>query len=99
MSGQRPRRDRRSSAGPRAGVISLGCPKNLVDTEYLLGSLTDAGYALVNDLSQADLILVNTCSFLGSAVEESNQAILEALEEKRRRPMVRVVVEIGRAHV
>jgi len=57
--------------------VSLGCDKNLVDTEVMLGHIRDAGYELVNDESEADVAIVNTCSFIHDAKEESVQTILE----------------------
>jgi ribosomal protein S12 methylthiotransferase len=62
----------------RVGVISLGCAKNLVDAEIMLGSLLKGGLEIVNDAAQADAVIVNTCSFLDSAQEESIDAILES---------------------
>ena len=59
------------------GVISLGCAKNQVDTELMLGSLREAGYGIVQDPAQADVLVVNTCAFLESAREEAIQTILE----------------------
>ena len=81
-------RGRRASAlgrGRRAsvGAISLGCPKNLVDTEVMLGLLQEAGFAVVSDLSQADVLLVNTCCFIGPAREESAEALAEAASWRR----------------
>ena len=58
-------------------VVSLGCDKNRVDTEKMLGLLKDAGYQLVYDEAEADIILINTCCFIGDAKEESIQTILE----------------------
>jgi ribosomal protein S12 methylthiotransferase len=57
--------------------ISLGCDKNLVDSEYMIGLLTSAGYEITDDEMQADVIVVNTCSFIHDAQEESIQNILE----------------------
>lgn len=67
----------------RVGVISLGCAKNLVDTEVMLGHLDRAGATFVQDPSEADVILVNTCSFIGPAREESVRTILETAELKK----------------
>ena len=58
------------------GVISLGCAKNQVDTERMLGLLTGAGHAITNDPKQADVLIVNTCGFIESAKQESIVAIL-----------------------
>lgn len=67
----------------KVGVISLGCPKNLVDSEVMLGHLRESGYALTSDVKEAEIIIVNTCGFIESAKEESIQAILEAASMKQ----------------
>lgn len=67
----------------KIGVISLGCPKNLVDTEVMIGTLKEAGYEFVQDIAQADVVLINTCSFIADAREEAFGAILEAGQQKR----------------
>lgn len=77
---------------PRVGVVSLGCAKNLVDTEVMLGHLDRAGCALVTDPAEADVVVVNTCSFIEDARKESIQAILEAAALKRSGSVRRVVV-------
>jgi len=64
----------------RVGLISLGCAKNLVDAEIMLGSLLKSGVEITNDAAQADAVIVNTCSFIDSAQEESVDAILESVE-------------------
>jgi ribosomal protein S12 methylthiotransferase len=64
----------------RVGLISLGCAKNLVDAEIMLGSLLKSGVEITNDASQADAVIVNTCSFIDSAQEESVDTILESAE-------------------
>src|ERR1051325_2964977 len=64
----------------RVGLISLGCAKNLVDAEIMLGSLLRAGMEITNDAARADVVIVNTCSFIDSAQEESVDAILESAE-------------------
>lgn len=65
----------------RIGFVSLGCPKALVDSENILTSLKAEGYDIVNSYENADLVVVNTCGFIDSAVEESMNAIGEALNE------------------
>jgi ribosomal protein S12 methylthiotransferase len=65
---------------PRVGLISLGCAKNLVDAEIMLGSLMKGGVEITNDAAQADVVIVNTCSFIDSAQEESVDAILQSAE-------------------
>lgn len=69
---------------PKIGMVSLGCPKNLVDSERILTKLRSDGYALSADYAGADVVLVNTCGFLDSAKEESLEAIGEALAENGR---------------
>jgi ribosomal protein S12 methylthiotransferase len=65
---------------PRVGLISLGCAKNLVDAEIMLGTLLKDGIEITNDPARADAIIVNTCSFIDAAQEESVDAILESAE-------------------
>ena len=64
----------------RVGLISLGCAKNLVDAEIMLGSLLKSGIEITNDAAQADALIINTCSFIDSAQEESVDTILESSE-------------------
>ena len=64
----------------RVGLISLGCAKNLVDAEIMLGSLLKGGVEITNDAAQADALIVNTCSFIDAAQEESVDTILESAE-------------------
>jgi ribosomal protein S12 methylthiotransferase len=71
-------------SSPRVGMVSLGCPKNLVDSERILGQLRREGYQMSPDYAGADVVLVNTCGFLDSAKEESLEAIGEALAENGR---------------
>ncbi len=66
---------------PNIGFISLGCPKNLVDSERILTELRSDGYNIIPSYENADLVIVNTCGFIDSAVQESLEAIGEALEE------------------
>jgi ribosomal protein S12 methylthiotransferase len=65
------------------GFISLGCPKNLVDTEVMLGHLRLAGHDLTSNIKEAEILVVNTCGFIDSAKKESVQAILEAASMKQ----------------
>ena len=65
--------------------ISLGCDKNLVDSEVMLGLLDKKGYQIVDSEEDADIIVVNTCCFIHDAKEESIQTILEMAEYKKRR--------------
>ncbi len=74
------------------GLLSLGCPKNLVDGEVMLGRLRGAGYELVADARQADVVVVNTCAFIDRAKRESVDAILEMAREKESGRAKRLVV-------
>lgn len=69
----------------KIGLVSLGCPKNLVDSELMLGLLKTGGYEIVNDSNEADIIIVNTCGFIESAKQESINTIIEmaALKEHK----------------
>ncbi len=69
------------SAGNRIGFVSLGCPKNLVDSERILTQLRTEGYDVVNSYADAEMVIVNTCGFIDSAVKESLDTIGEALAE------------------
>src|SRR5437764_9452516 len=64
----------------RVGMISLGCAKNLVDAEIMLGSLLKEGIEITNNAAQADVVIINTCSFIDAAQEESVDTILESAE-------------------
>jgi ribosomal protein S12 methylthiotransferase len=67
---------------PKVGFVSLGCPKNLVDSEVMMGILTRAGYEITPRAGDADVLVVNTCSFIAPAQQESVQSILEMAEYK-----------------
>ncbi len=69
---------------PKVGLVSLGCPKNLVDSERIMTKLRSDGYAMSADYAGADVVLVNTCGFLDSAKAESLEAIGEAIAENGR---------------
>jgi ribosomal protein S12 methylthiotransferase len=69
-------------SAPKVGFVSLGCPKNLVDSEVMMGMLAQAGARLVPDAGDADVIVVNTCSFIESAQQESVNTILEMARHK-----------------
>ena len=73
-----------STQVPKIGFVSLGCPKATVDSERILTQLRAEGYAMVPDYARADLVIVNTCGFIDAAVEESLEAIGEALSENGR---------------
>lgn len=66
----------------KVSLVSLGCPKNLVDAEVMLGYLSRAGYAITTDETQADIIIVNTCSFIKEAKQESIDTILDLADRK-----------------
>jgi ribosomal protein S12 methylthiotransferase len=68
---------------PKVGFVSLGCPKNLVDSEVMMGVLARAGYEITPRAGDADVLVVNTCSFIAPALQESVQSILEMAEYKK----------------
>ena len=74
------------------GFISLGCSKNLVDTEIVIGIFKDKKYNIVNDETQADIIVINTCGFIESAKEEAINTILEMAEYKKKRCKALIVM-------
>jgi ribosomal protein S12 methylthiotransferase len=76
----------------KVGMVSLGCPKNLVDSEVMLGILARHGYDLTPRADEADVLIVNTCSFIESAKRESIDAILEMAAHKKSGPAKRLVV-------
>jgi ribosomal protein S12 methylthiotransferase len=76
----------------KIGLISLGCPKNLVDSEVMLGLAQQAGHDLTNDAAGADVLVVNTCAFIDSAKQESIDAILEMAQHKKDGACTRLVV-------
>ena len=76
----------------RFNLISLGCAKNLVDSEVMLGSMAENGWELVDSPEAADLLLLNTCGFIQSAVEEAIEEILELAKIKRQHPGKKLVV-------
>src|SRR5215211_4194831 len=67
---------------PKVGMISLGCAKNLVDAEIMLGSVLQHGMQITSRAEEADVLVVNTCAFIDSAKEESIDAILEAHQQR-----------------
>ena len=77
----------------KIGLVSLGCPKNLVDSEEMLGALVETGQAeMVGDARSADVLVVNTCAFIESAKEESIAAILKAVRRKEKGQVQKVIV-------
>ena len=75
------------------GFVSLGCSKNLIDTEVAVGLFKDHHFTIVNDPAKADIIVVNTCGFIDSAKEEAINTILEMAEYKKQR--CRYLVAMG----
>ena len=76
----------------KIGMISLGCPKNQVEGERMLSKLSEGGFEIVNDPSEADLIIVNTCGFIADAKRESIESILEITSYKEDFPNIKVLV-------
>src|SRR6266705_4113620 len=78
----------------KVGMISLGCAKNLVDAEIMLGSVLQHGMEITSDAEDADVLVINTCAFIDSAKEESIEAILEAHQrrELNKRPNQKLIV-------
>jgi ribosomal protein S12 methylthiotransferase len=76
----------------KIGIVSLGCPKNLVDSEVMLGLSQQAGHELTRDAAAADVLIVNTCAFIDKAKQESIDAILEMAEHKKSGTCRRLVV-------
>src|SRR5581483_9634332 len=74
--------DQQPRRATKVGFVSLGCPKNLVDSEVMMGMLAQAGAELIPRAEDADVIVVNTCSFIQSAQEESVNTILEMARHK-----------------
>src|SRR4029079_8770796 len=71
-----------AKAKPKVGMISLGCAKNLVDAEIMLGSILQHDMEVTSGAEEADVLIVNTCAFIDSAKEESVDAILEAHQQR-----------------
>jgi ribosomal protein S12 methylthiotransferase len=79
-------------SGPRIHLVTLGCAKNLVDSERILGRLAVAGAVIATDPDEADILIVNTCGFIAAAKEESIQAVLRLSQFKRADPRRRLIV-------
>src|SRR5579859_6836901 len=77
---------------PKVGMVSLGCPKNLVDSEVMMGILARQGFELTPRSEDADVLIVNTCSFIEPAKQESIDTILEMAEHKKAGTARRLVV-------
>ena len=69
----------------KVGFVSLGCSKNLIDTEIAIGHFKDNNYEIENDPNKADIIVINTCGFIASAKEEAINTILEMAEYKKKK--------------
>src|SRR6266550_2869598 len=76
----------------KIGLVSLGCPKNLVDSEVMLGLAQQAGHALTQDAADADVLVVNTCAFIDAAKQESIDTILEMAQHKKDGTCRRLIV-------
>lgn len=76
----------------RASLVTLGCAKNQVDSEVMLGALEVAGFEIVNDIKSADVAIINTCGFLQASVKESLDAVLEAAEYKKTGRLRKLIV-------
>src|ERR1700720_2996567 len=77
---------------PKVGFLSLGCPKNLVDSEVMMGILAQHGFEITARADEADVLVVNTCSFIAPAQQESVDTILEMAEHKTHGRATRLVV-------
>src|SRR5215211_3602904 len=76
----------------KIGMVSLGCPKNLVDSEVMLGLAQQEGHELTRDAADADVLIVNTCAFIDKAKQESIDTILEMAEHKKSGACKRLIV-------
>src|ERR1039458_10190824 len=82
----------KSAVLPKVGFVSLGCPKNIVDSEVMMGILAREGYELTPRADDAEVLIVNTCSFIESAQKESVEATLERAEYKKFGSAKRIIV-------
>src|ERR671925_2194772 len=87
-----PARDNTSTRPTKVGFVSLGCPKNLVDSEVMMGLLAQAGAQLTTRAEDADVVVVNTCSFIDRAQRESVDTILEMAKVKTTSGVQKLVV-------
>jgi ribosomal protein S12 methylthiotransferase len=87
-----PEQENPQSKPQKVGFVSLGCPKNLVDSEVMMGMLSSAGAQITNDAADADIIVVNTCSFINTAKQESVDTILEMANLKTQGRAKKLVV-------
>src|SRR3982751_657333 len=82
-----------ASKKPKVGMISLGCAKNLVDAEIMLGSVLQRGMEITSRAEDADVLVINTCAFIDAAKEESIEAILQAHDQRQAfRPDQKLIV-------
>jgi len=77
---------------PKVGIISLGCPRNLVDSELMLGKLLSAGYLIQDEMAGCDIAIINTCAFIEDAKREAIEVILKAVELKKQGLIKKLVV-------
>lgn len=77
----------------KVGLISLGCPKNRVDSEYILGNLDHLKYQVTNNIDEADIVFINTCGFINPSKQESIQTILENIDGKKKIVVTGCLVE------
>ena len=73
-------------------IISLGCPRNLVDSEKLVSEFTEKGYAFQEDILNSDTVIVNTCAFIEDAKKESIDSILKAIDAKKSGDIKKIIV-------
>lgn len=85
------RKPKKISGLNKVGILSLGCPRNLVDSENILGRLREKGYSIV-DISEADVAIINTCAFIKEAKQESIDAILDLIALKKQGKLKKVIV-------
>ena len=76
----------------KIGIISLGCPRNLVDSEVMMGLLKDKGHTIIDEVAKSDIAIVNTCAFIKDAVDESIETILELISLKEKGKIQSIVV-------
>ena len=75
---------KRNGINMNIGIKSLGCPKNLVDSEVMCGKLIERGYNISGEAEHSDIVILNTCSFIKDAVEESIEEILNLVKLKKK---------------
>ena len=75
----------------RVAAITLGCAKNQVDTEYMLGMLPKSDYVIVSEPEDADAVVINTCCFIDEAKKETIDTLLQLVREKRKNPEIKLI--------